>query len=181
MNQQPKPHYPPPIVTDTKDGTIYYNETGAYTKSDTLKQATVFDGDAIRDAWNASELSHLQLISTNKHYRALPKKVWDALLDLHATLHPYEADFFDCDGFSAVFVGWTLWNFEINGVVRVFDSSAHHSYNAVLVSDDAGKTCSWQRVEPQTDMFVDDKPPPGVVVKTPEGAYTATSGFAITA
>lgn len=174
------PHLPPPIVKDTQDGTIYYNETGESTKADALKQATVFDSDAVRDAWNASELSHLQLISTNKKYRALPKKVWDALLALHQTVHPYEADFFDCDGFSAVFVGFTLWNFEINGVVRVFDSSAHHSYNAVLVSDD-GKSCRWERVEPQTDMFVDEKPPAGVVVNTPKGAYTATAGFAITA
>lgn len=179
MAQQPKPHYQPPIVSSPD--TLYYTETGDVTKQDALKQATVFSGDAVRDAWNASPLSHLQLVSTNKKYRALPKKVWDAILALHQTVHAYMPDFFDCDAFSAIFVGFTLWNFEINGVVRVFDNSADHSYNAVLISDDAGKTCRWERVEPQTDMFVDDKPPPGIVVNAPKGAYTATSGFAITA
>lgn len=177
--QQPKLPYSPPIVR--RSDTLYYTETGDATKQDALTQATVFDGDAVRDAWNASPLSHLQLVSTNKKYRALPKKVWDAILALHQTVHPYTAEFFDCDAFSSVFVGFTLWNFEINGVVRVFDNSAHHSYNAVLISDDDGKTCRWERVEPQTDMFVDDNNPPGIVVNAPPGAYTATSGFAITA
>ena len=175
--KQPKPHYPPPIV-ESPD-TLYYNEPGPATKADALSKSVVFDADAVRAAWRASELSHLQLISTNKQYRALPTAVWDAILALHETVHPYTADFFDCDAFSAVFVGFALWHFEINGVVRVFDNSGGHSYNAVLISDD-GKTCNWQKVEPQADIFV-DAPPKGVVLSAPKGVYAAQSGFAITA
>ena len=76
-------------------------------------------------------------------------------------------------------MGLVVWDFEINGVVRVFDNSGHHSYNAVLVCDD-GKTCSWQKVEPQADIFV-DHPPAGVKITVPAGTYSASSGFAVTA
>ena len=174
---QPKPHYPPPIVSSPD--ALYYTDVVPETKADALSKAHVFTTEQVTDAWSNSELSHIQLISTNKNYRALPRQVWDAILALHQTIHPYEVDFFDCDSFSAVFVGFTVWNFDINGVARVLDNSAHHSYNAVLVSDD-GKTCTWKKIEPQSDTFVGD-PPPGVVVTVPAGAYKAKSGFAVTA
>lgn len=93
-----------------------------------------------------------------------------------AQVHLYTANFFDCDAYPAVFVGFALWNFKINGFVRVLDSGAHHSYNAVLICDD-GKTCSWEEIEPQSDTFVDD-PPKGVTVTVPNGAYAAQTGFA---
>ena len=142
---------------------------------------SVFTGDQVREAWKNSDLSHLQLISTNKKYHAVDKKTWDALLNLHLTLHPYEAEFFDCDSFSAVFVGFIVWYFDVNGVVRVLDSSAGHSYNAVLVASDDGKSCSWSKVEPQYDGFVGEAPPAGITVTAPDGAYKAAYGFAITA
>lgn len=154
--------------------------TTAPSKSEILSSAVVFDNDAVTAAWKSSELAHLQLISTNKQYRAIPKAMWDAILATHLSIHIYAEDFFDCDAFSAVFVGFVLWNYEINGVVRIFDQGGHHSYNAVLVCED-GKTCSWQKIEPQTDFFVDDKPPAGVTLTIPSGTYAATTGFAITA
>ena len=176
---EPLPHMPPPIVKDGKDGTVYYTDASPETKADAVGAAVVFTSEQVTDAWGTSDISHLQLICTNKKYRALPKTHWDAILALHQTMHPYETDFFDCDSYSAVFVGFTVWNFDINGVARVLDNSAHHSYNAVLVCDD-GKTCYWKTVEPQSDTFVGD-PPPGIIVTVPAGAYKAASGFAITA
>ena len=176
---EPMPHVPPAIVKDGKDGTVYYSEVGHATKADAIAAAVVFTSDQVTDAWGESELSHLQLISTNKKFRALPKTNWDAILALHQTIHQYEEDFFDCDSFAAVFVGFTVWNFDINGVARVLDNSAHHSYNAVLISDD-GKTCYWKKVEPQADIFAGE-PPPGIKITVPAGAYKAASGFAITA
>ena len=154
--------------------------TDDITKESAVAAAVEFTSDQVLQAWEKSELKHLQLIATNKRFRALPKAQWDAILELHQTIHPYETDWFDCDSYAAVFVGFTVWNFDINGVTRVFDNSAHHSYNGVLCCDD-GKTCYWLKVEPQIDRFVGDAPPPGIKVTAPKGAYVATAGFAVTA
>ena len=168
------------IADALKDKTVSDALASApYQKTDAVKAAVVFTADQVRSAWAQSDLSHLEFISTNKQYRALPLSDWDSILDLHFTEHTYEPDFFDCDAFSAVFVGDILWNYEINGVVRVFDNGAHHSYNGVLVANPDG-SCSWQKVEPQADYFV-DRPPAGLHVLTPKGAYSALKGFAITA
>ena len=152
-------------------------------KDDLIKQATIFTGDQVREAWSQSKLKQLQLISTNKKYRALPQKAWRQVLAEHLTIHEYVPEFFDCDGFAAAFMGLVAFNYEINGVARVLDSSAGHSYNAVLISED-GKTCSWKEVEPQADIFVSDegsKGSSGVTITAPDGAYKAALGFAVTA
>lgn len=147
------------------------------TKEDVVNNAVIFTSDQVIQAWGQSELSHLRLISTNKEYRALPKRVWDRILDLHLTaVNRYEAELFDCDSFSLVFSAFVAWDFDVNGVARVLDSSAHHSYNAVLIVSDDGKTCSWEKVEPQLDVFIGDSPPPGIKVEM----YISNSGFAIT-
>ena len=151
-------------------------------KDDIVKQATVFTGDQVRKAWSQSKLQKLQLISTNKQYRALPKKVWNQILAEHLSVHEYVPEFFDCDAFSMAFAALVAFNYEINGIARVLDSSAGHSYNAVLISED-GKTCSWKEVEPQADIYVSSegqKQPNGIIVKMPNGAYSATLGFAVT-
>ncbi len=148
-------------------------------RDNVVKQAVVFDGDQVRDAWTKSKLSHLQFISTNKSYRALPKSVWDQILAEHLSIHKYVPEFFDCDSFAAALMGLVAYDFEINGICRVLDISGHHSYNAVLVCDD-GTTCSWLRVEPQADLFLEDISKE-VTVTAPDGAYAATSGFAVTA
>ena len=151
---------------------------GPLTKKEALAAAVVFSGDAVQAAWKASELKHLQLISTNKQYRALPMEHWNKALAMHGTEHAYTPDFYDCDTFSAVFSGWVAWTFEINGVARVLDNSAHHSYNAILVAREDG-TCEWQKVEPQADILV-DSPPADIRISAPANAYVATAGFAIT-
>lgn len=174
-------HYeddPENVPTPAESGAVYYDQVSPETKADAVAAAVTFTSDQVMAAWQQSELSHLQLICTNKNFRALPKANWDAILGLHQTVHPYETDIFDCDAYSLCFAAFSAWNFDINGVARVLDNSAHHSYNAVLISDD-GKTCYWKIVEPQADIFTDD-PPPGVKVVAPEGAYKAASGFAIT-
>ena len=176
---EPRQHYPPPVVESTD--AVYYNlPVSKETKADALSKAVVFSAEDIRTAWQKSKLGKMALISTNKEYRALPKKVWEAILDLHQTLHKYTPEFFDCDAFSAVFVGFTVWNFEVNGVIRVFDNSAGHSYNAILIVSDDGKTCSWEIVEPQIDKLIGDSDYP-VTVTHQDTAYTATSGWAVTA
>ena len=147
------------------------------TKDSVVAKATVFTGEQVRDAWSKSKLSHLQFISTNKKYRALPQAVWDQILATHFTVHEYVPEFFDCDAFAAAFMGLAAFNYEINGVARVLDSSAGHSYNAVLVSED-GKTCTWKEVEPQADVFVEDEGKGSITVTAPEGAYKAEVGFA---
>ena len=154
-------------------------------RDNVVKQAIVFTGDQVRDAWVKSKLSHLEFISTNKSYRALPKSVWNQILAEHLSIHKYVPEFFDCDSFAAALMGMVAYDFEINGICRVLDISGHHSYNAVLVCDD-GKTCSWLRVEPQADLFLEDiakrgQLTAGVSVTSPDGAYAATSGFAVTA
>lgn len=154
-------------------------EDEVITKDSAVAAAVVFTSEQALHAWGQSTLRHIQLISTNKQFRALPKAKWDEILAKHDTMHPYEVDFFDCDSYSAVFVGFTVWNYDINGVARVLDNSAHHSYNAVLCCDD-GKTCYWLKVEPQSDTFVNG-PPASLAVHAPAGAYVATAGFAITA
>ena len=166
----------PPIV-ESKDA-VYYNDAVPETKADAQSKAVVFSNEQIQAAWQTSDLKHLQLISTNKKYKGLPRATWDAILALHQTIHPYTPEFFDCDSFSAVFLGFTVWNFEINGVVRVLDMSASHSYNGILVASDDGKTCSWEIVEPQADIVVSN---PAVTITKQKDIYTATSGFAITA
>ena len=148
-------------------------------KSDVLEQASTFTGDQIRDAWSKSKLMHLQMISTNKSYRALPKSMWDSILAEHLSLHEYVPEYFDCDAFATLFMAQVAALYEINGVCRVLDSSAGHSYNAILVSED-GKTCTWTIVEPQADVIVGDPVEQGVTVTTPDGAYRATQGFAVT-
>ena len=147
------------------------------TKEEAISKAVVFNNDQITKAWQVSDLKHLQLISTDKEYRALPKETWDAILALHQTIHKYTPDFFDCDSFSAVFMGFALWNFEVNGVARVLDMSASHSYNGILVVSDDGKSCSWEIVEPQADVVITN---PSVTITKQKDIYTATSGFAIT-
>lgn len=149
------------------------------TKETAIAASAVMTAQQVTDAWKQSELKHLQLISTNKHYRALPTQTWNDILARHQTVHPYTADFFDCDSYAVVFSAFAVWNFGINGVAQVLDSGAGHSYNAVLVSDDNGKTCTWKKVEPQADIFV-DAPPKGIHVTAPKGAYAAMVGFAIT-
>ena len=148
-------------------------------KAAVLKKVVVFDSASVTAAWGSSALSKIPLYSLDKEYRALPKSVWDEILETHLSLHPYETDFYDCDGFSAVFMGKVLENYDVNGLARVIDVSGHHSYNAVLVCDD-GKSCSWLKVEPQTDAFV-DSPPRGVKFTVPSGTYAATAGIALTA
>ena len=150
------------------------------TLDDAVKAAVVFDSDQVTSAWQKSDLSHIQLVSTNKQYRALPSETWQQIFAMHHAIHQpkYTAEFYDCDAFSAVFMGYVAWNFEINGVARVFDNSAGHSYNAVLICDD-GKTCSWSKMEPQDDIFV-DSPPKGIKIVNVDKDYLATSGFAVT-
>ena len=148
--------------------------------SDVLKQVVVFDDAQVTAAWQASDLGKLQLISTNAKYRALPKATWDAILATHFTLHPYTPDFFDCDAFSAVFVGYVLWHYQVNGVARVFDISSSHSYNAILICDD-GETCRWEKVEPQQDALVPDSPKLKLQSTETTSLYAATQGFAVTA
>lgn len=160
------------IIVNTEDDVI--------TKDSAVAAAVEFTSDQVLQAWSQSKLGHLQLISTNKNYRALPMAEWNEILGLHQTVHKYEEDYFDCDSFSLVFAAFVVWNFDINGVARVMDNSAHHSYNAILVASDDGKTCSWLAVEPQSDILI-DSPPPGIKVSAPAGAYLATAGFAITA
>lgn len=172
----PTPAMPPSIVVDGND--VYYNEINDDVKADVLKHVVVFTDAQIREAWSKSLLRHLQLVSTNKFYRALPTGVWTAILELHMTLHAYRAEFYDCDAFSAAFSGLTSFTFEVNGIARVLDISGHHSYNAVLVSDD-GETCHWRRVEPQSDEFLSNAPRK-INVTAPDGAYAAKRGFAIT-
>lgn len=150
------------------------------TKDSVVKQASQFTGQQVRDAWSKSKLSHLQLISTNKQYRSLPQSVWDQILATHFTIHEYVPEFFDCDSFAAAFMGMVAFDYEINGVVRVLDTSAGHSYNAILVSED-GKTCTWKEVEPQADILVSSEGKNGVTVQAPDGAYKAEVGFAVTA
>ena len=147
-------------------------------KADILAKAVVFTNEDVQKAWQSSELNHLELVSTNKKYRALPKDTWTSILNEHLSIHEYVPDFFDCDAYSVVLEGFIVWNYEVNGIVRVFDNGAAHSYNAVLVLED-DKTCSWQKVEPQADIFVDD-PPKGMTITNKDKIYKAEIGFAIT-
>lgn len=76
------------------------------TRQEAVASAVVFAGDEITAAWRQGPLSHIQLISTNKKYRALPRKLWDRILDTHLTaVQRYEPEFFDCDSFAASFLG----------------------------------------------------------------------------
>ena len=174
---EPRQHNPPPVVEST-DAVYYSLPVSKETKADALSKAVVFSNDQIEEAWHQSQLKGLQLISTNKEYRALPKSVWQSILGLHATVHQYTPEFFDCDSFSAVFMGWVIWNFEVNGVARTIDESAGHSYNAILVASDDGKSCSWSIVEPQADVIIED---PTKAITDNKDIYTATAGFAVTA
>ena len=152
------------------------------TMEQVVARAVVFTGDEVTAAWRQSPLAHLELISTNKKYRALPRDIWDAILATHLTAvkSRYEENYFDCDAYAAAFMGLVAWRYDINGVARVLDNSAHHSYNAILLVSDDSKTCSWLMVEPQSDGIVGD--PSGPVVHTKAGdIYTATAGFAVTA
>lgn len=151
----------------------------ALNKDDVIKKAVVFSDEDIQKAWQKSELNHLQLVSTNKKYRALPKEIWDSILAEHLSIHKYIPEFFDCDSYSSALMGMVAFDFEVNGIARVLDTSASHSYNAVLVLND-DKTCSWQKVEPQADIFVED-PPKGMTIVDKDKMYKAERGFAITA
>ena len=71
------------------------DKSDAITKEKAVAAAVIFSGADIMSAWKKSKLSHLQLITTNKRFRALPRAVWDQILDLHQTIHPYETDWFD--------------------------------------------------------------------------------------
>lgn len=173
----PTPAVPPSIVE--WDGDVYYNEVSDAVKQDVLKNAVVFTDEQIREAWTKSKLAHLQLISTNKKYRALPTKQWDAILELHLSVRKYVPEYFDCDSFAAALMGMIAFDFTINGIARVLDTSGQHSYNAVLVCDD-GLTCSWKSVEPQLDKWIADLPRT-VNVTGPGNHYPATAGFAVTA
>ena len=166
-------------TADSAQGDSPASSIAVVSKEDAVKASVTFTGHQVSSAWMQSKLSHLQLVSTNKKYRALPKTTWDLILGTHPVVHVYEAEFWDCDAYSAAMVGQILLNYDINGIVRVLDNSAGHSYNAVLCCDD-GKTCYWLEVEPQANAFVGD-PPKGVIVTAPDGAYKAQSGFAITA
>ena len=160
-------------------GTSTDSQGSQLDKDSIVKQATIFTGDQIRDAWHKTKFSLIQLISTNKQYRALPRAVWDSILAEHLTVHEYVPEFFDCDAFSVAFCGLVAFKYEINGCARVLDSSAGHSYNAVLVSED-GTSCTWELVEPQADIFVSDMKKSDVTITAPDGAYRARQGFAVT-
>ena len=152
------------------------------TRDDAVKAAVVFSGDEVRAAWAQGPAAHLDFVSTNKQYRALPRNVWDEILSLRLTpADRYEPEFFDCDAFAAAFMGLVVWDFDINGVCRVLDNSAHHSYNAILVVSADGKSCNWELVEPQLDKIVGEPGGPVVITKSGENMYKATDGFAVTA
>lgn len=151
------------------------------TMAQAVAQSVVFTGDEVTAAWRQSPLAHLQLISTNKRYRALPRKVWNTILESHLTaVNRYEPDFFDCDSYAAAFLGLIAWDYDVNGVARVLDNSAHHAYNAILVASDDGKTCSWLIVEPQEDKIVGEPSGPVTITKAGD-TYKAAAGFAVTA
>jgi len=59
--------------------------------------------------------------------------------------HNYVIDRFDCDDFSAVLYCYARYKYGCNGIARVFDWLARHSYN--LCMDKEGNTYV---IEPQT-------------------------------
>lgn len=65
---------------------------------------------------------------------------------------PYTKDKFDCDDFSATLYAYARYKYGINGVARVIDFLAHHSYNIVYTSDN--KTYI---LEPQTAELIEIK------------------------
>ena len=144
------------------------------TKEVVLSHASVFEADKVMEAWKTSSAGHLQLVGLDKKYRALPKDIWDEILDEHLTVRKYVPDFLDCDGFSSIFMGTVLSLYEVNGIARIFDFGAKHSYNAVLVTSETGG-CEWHRVEPQADMFLME-----LKSSHPE-MYASMEGFAVTA
>ena len=95
-------------------------------------------------------------------------------------MRKYVPEFFDCDSYAAALMGMVAFNFEVNGIARVLDTSGEHSYNAVLICTPSGEKCIWGRVEPQADAFLKDLPRT-VHVTGPDSHYPATQGFAVTA
>lgn len=63
---------------------------------------------------------------------------------------PYTKDKFDCDDFSATIYAYSRYKYGINGVARVIDFMAKHSYNLIYTTD-----CKVYILEPQTAEVIE--------------------------
>ena len=136
-----------------------------------MKTKTILSSELTK-IWKNGPLNHLQLICLDGTYDVLDEPTWLAhIMDSKSRLFKYSEPVADCDKFSFYLRGEVALAQRINGVITVVDFSGSHSYNAVPVLQQDGKTITIEVVEPQSDEFVAKER----VDKTP---YTGMEGLA---
>lgn len=132
------------------------------------QNAVIFSAADITTAFNNSELSHLQLVTWDTRYRALPHNIWQNILDICGTsVKQYQTDFYDCDDFAITFAGYVCSNFAVNTAGIVVDATGEHCYNSLVVVNNG--VASFAIIEPQSDEWI---------IKL-HGPYQAKSGYVI--
>ena len=132
------------------------------------------DGQTVLDAWYGSEAKLLEPWRLDTTYIALPKDVWDDVLQhLGIGDYTYESERRDCDDFAFAMRGRIPLELRVNGVATVLDWSGRHAYNALLYTD--GPDFRIGFIEPQGDG------PEQWWVSKPggEGLYDMDRGIAI--
>lgn len=124
----------------------------------------------VEGALQSSKLSHLRPTFTDAEYVACTADEWARIFEqINTKALQYTPELHDCDDFGALARGLVPALALVNGIGWALDYSAQHSYNVVLVLDDADGSVSVQAMEPQTDL----------IVQGGTGHYTASSGMVI--
>ena len=103
---------------------------------------------------SANPKADIKLVLVDGWYLALTEANWAKVLSQAPPRNKYLAERYDCDDFGVWFDGWVSHEYEVNGCAWVLSLSDSHSYNAILVAGDDGKTLHVQLVEPQADREV---------------------------
>lgn len=121
-----------------------------------------------------SKGSPLKLVLRDNRIRTVAMDAWRLIIERFRRTHglgTYVEEFYDCDDFTDVFVGWVKLVFgrscRLNGIANVTDWSGAHAYVMVYLVKDDGLDVGW--IEPQTGRIMDVSPG--------EGPYAMDDGF----
>lgn len=111
-------------------------------------------GRKVGFGFNPARDASIRILLVDGWYLALTESKWARVLASHPARNKYVAERYDCDDFAKWFAAWVSHEYEINGCAWVLSGSDGHSYNAIMVIGDDGKSLHMQLVEPQADAEV---------------------------
>lgn len=131
-------------------------------------------GSVIASAWNETPGRGLSPWLLDTTYRALPKPLWDSVLQhMGISEFDYKSQRSDCDDFAFAMRGRVPLELRVNGIAAVLDWSGKHAYNALVYTEGGGFHVAF--IEPQAPD------PSSWWISRPggEGMYDMDNGVAI--